>query len=890
VPYFLNLVADEGRTEEGYIQFAPNGDPIGPLVKRSNDGDDVLFGDEGNDWIVGGTGRDHMYGGWGNDLLNGDDVLGTVDPEPPQNSPGQLPVGGTDAIPDTHIVYEDRVFGGAGLDILIGNTGGDRLIDYTGEYNSYLVPFAPFGIATVSRQVPPQLFDFLWAQAFSDGVDSTRVTDIGEQTSTSRYSNVGRLQAEPYGEMGLVTQRDHGLWQQQTGGPTDPQPGNIPGGRRDVLRSSDFNDGLAQGFFVDSGQWTVSSGRLEITPMALGEDAAAVYYVDDYLPNYFEMKATINAGKPTGGYKANAYLIFDYQSPTDFKFAGIDDSINKMVMGRRDATGWHVDKQNSVPGGIKYDKNYDLLLAINGTVATLVFNNNDVFTHVYEPRVIDGFSFGLNNGLVGIGADNSVARIDNVAVQILPPEWTYEATDDFSDGVADLFTAIDGGWQVVGARYDGDPAPDELAISTYDLSVAPDTVLELETTFSTASTGGLVFDLYESDDFKFVALSPVTDEVLVGHYTPGGGWQVDASAPWVIDADTDYDLGLTLKGTGVNVTVNGQSVIGHAFNGLVVDGEAGLISQGGVSSFDSFTIRSNDLDLLPPEGGSLIAADGQAATLRGDLLTQAELSATADAAIGLWQSALGDDEPMLARLTGVRFAVADLDGPELGRSEGSVVYIDKDAAGHGWFIDPTPGKNNEFGVRLDDDVLMAEGGSDAYGAMDLLTAVSHEIGHSLGFDHDDALAVMQDELDPGVRFLIEELGFDQDPEQPVSDQTLLKLALQATQAEQMARKAATRSSQAGSHDFEFDAVVDTRQTRSAGKVDWDSDHSGWSGGLSSLFGKGRTAANFADFLSSILKDDGDDNTVTSTGDGQDSVTRGSESETKNGAEKGWFDL
>ena len=48
------------------------------------------------------------------------------------------------------------------------DTGGDRLIDWVGEFNSFIVPFAPFGIATVSRQVPPQLYDFLYAQAFSD--------------------------------------------------------------------------------------------------------------------------------------------------------------------------------------------------------------------------------------------------------------------------------------------------------------------------------------------------------------------------------------------------------------------------------------------------------------------------------------------------------------------------------------------------------------------------------------------------------------------------------------------------------------------------------------------------------------------------------------------------
>ena len=74
-----------------------------------------------------------MYGGWGNDLLNADDVPNT----------GGVTNHGTDTNPS----YEDIAFGGAGRDVLIANTGGDRLIDWIGEFNSYLVPFAPFGMA-----------------------------------------------------------------------------------------------------------------------------------------------------------------------------------------------------------------------------------------------------------------------------------------------------------------------------------------------------------------------------------------------------------------------------------------------------------------------------------------------------------------------------------------------------------------------------------------------------------------------------------------------------------------------------------------------------------------------------------------------------------------------
>jgi hypothetical protein len=194
-----------GDHREGPAQGSANGSPIGW------DGDDVLFGDDGNDWLVGGTGRDTLWGGWGNDLLDADDDKSTV--------------GGANTSTDTHATYEDRAVGGAGVDVLIANTGGDRLIDWAGEFNSYLVPFGPFGMATVSRQLAPGLMEFLYALGHAQGADRTRGGD------PARYG-------EPFGELGLVLQQD-AAWGDQTGGPRDPQPGNTGGEPRDVLRTAD---------------------------------------------------------------------------------------------------------------------------------------------------------------------------------------------------------------------------------------------------------------------------------------------------------------------------------------------------------------------------------------------------------------------------------------------------------------------------------------------------------------------------------------------------------------------------------------------------------------------------------------------------------------------------
>ena len=148
-----------GAGKEFFLNFnALDGPAIATGSSFHTDGDDVVFGDLGNDWIVGGTGRDHLYGGWGNDLLNADDDLTTAT--------------GLNNAPDTDPSYNDVAYGGAGLDVLIANTGGDRLIDWVGEFNSYLVPFSPFGLFTVVRLVQPQLPEFLYG--LSKPVEPTR--------------------------------------------------------------------------------------------------------------------------------------------------------------------------------------------------------------------------------------------------------------------------------------------------------------------------------------------------------------------------------------------------------------------------------------------------------------------------------------------------------------------------------------------------------------------------------------------------------------------------------------------------------------------------------------------------------------------------------------------
>ena len=98
----------------------------------------------------------------------------------------------------------------AGFRTMIANTGNDRLFDWLGEYNSFLVPFKPFGAPTVNRAPSPHIQQF--------------IIDLGAASGADQGLT------EPNGELGLVSQGDP-EWQDQHGAPRDPQPGNGPSQR-----------------------------------------------------------------------------------------------------------------------------------------------------------------------------------------------------------------------------------------------------------------------------------------------------------------------------------------------------------------------------------------------------------------------------------------------------------------------------------------------------------------------------------------------------------------------------------------------------------------------------------------------------------------------------------
>jgi hypothetical protein len=97
----------------------------------------------------------------------------------------------------------------------------------------------------------------------------------------------------------------------------------------------------------------------------------------------------------------------------------------------------------------------------------------------------------------------------------------------------------------------------------------------------------------------------------------------------------------------------------------------------------------------------------------------------------------------MSALTNIQIQIADLGSSTLGLASGNTITLDDNAAGWGWFMDRTPRNDSEY---------RRKGDQGEQNRMDLLSVLTHEIGHLLGHDHAEG-GVMGESLAPGVRSL-----------------------------------------------------------------------------------------------------------------------------------------
>ena len=151
---------------------------------------------------------------------------------------------------------------------------------------------------------------------------------------------------------------------------------------------------------------------------------------------------------------------------------------------------------------------------------------------------------------------------------------------------------------------------------------------------------------------------------------------------------------------------------------------------GNNGTIDETAVGGITLAPKPAAAGQLkaLTLDGDPATeSHAPVLKEAALQKLVDQAIKYWAQQ-GADEDQIALLSETQVQISDLDGNKLAAPDaaGNLVTIDDDAAGYGWSL------------RL---------GEVNPPKVDLLSSLTHEFGHMLGYDH----GVMDADLAVGER-------------------------------------------------------------------------------------------------------------------------------------------
>jgi hypothetical protein len=218
---------------------------------------------------------------------------------------------------------------------------------------------------------------------------------------------------------------------------------------------------------------------------------------------------------------------------------------------------------------------------------------------------------------------------------------------------------------------------------------------------------------------------------------------------------------LRLQGTG---TINGAGSYGFHIAATDSDLPGGGVdrfririwdkSNGNAVVYDNQPGAPDDAAPVTPVNGGNIRIQGgpnglllQPGVGAGEVprpLTAEQLAPLVREAIAR-RAAAGAEPAEVAALELAGVFVVDLPAGYLGLAADGAVLLDVDAAGVGWFVDPTPWDDSEFQLP---------GDQGEQGRLDLLSVILHEFGHLLGHDH-DAEGVMGEALAPGVRLLPE---------------------------------------------------------------------------------------------------------------------------------------
>ncbi|MCA9013841.1 MAG: pre-peptidase C-terminal domain-containing protein, partial [Planctomycetaceae bacterium] len=221
---------------------------------------------------------------------------------------------------------------------------------------------------------------------------------------------------------------------------------------------------------------------------------------------------------------------------------------------------------------------------------------------------------------------------------------------------------------------------------------------------------------------------------------------------WAIAYDVNDDDTINFRDLMILASVYGQNVLdtNSPYVWALDADKSGSVNFRDLSFFaTNYGVhKGGDKDVIYPSN-FLQRWYGHTSNITGS----SSIDAVMEEALGIWQTALGLEQPLEIQLV-----ITDLGGTQLGEGQitavdengrpvAGIVTLDDDAAGLGWYSEINTsafgGGELEGGIAY-----TADSGSDAVGHYDLLTVLLHEIGHVAGFT--ETYAPFQSHVEPGV--------------------------------------------------------------------------------------------------------------------------------------------
>lgn len=355
--------------------------------------------------------------------------------------------------------------------------------------------------------------------------------------------------------------------------------------------SDNFDNGTANNIDVVSGTGGVVNGQYQISSQGSGGDAISLLQFSDPLPANVELTALIEANDVTTTELSNSFIIFDYQSPTDFKFAGAYAGVDQWVIGHRDDTGWNTDVY--VDANLDAFTQYDLNVVIEDTGHVTLYSGG-------VARVSFIYNESLTDGGLGLATKNSTARYDDLSVTEYtgsPNAGALPLQETFDDGTAGNMVLQTGGATLTDGSYQLMAAPGLDGLSTVAVDGTLPADLQISATINAnggtsafLSNAFIIFDYHSPTDFKWAGAYVGVDQWAIGH-RDASGWVTDSWVGAKLDPYVDYSIQVNISSSGlVTLSAGGVEQVSFDYGTTLTDGSVGVGTKTAIARFDNIEI------------------------------------------------------------------------------------------------------------------------------------------------------------------------------------------------------------------------------------------------------------------------------------------------------------